>query len=81
MDTQRNTLGDLNDILFNAIDRLDAAKPSDGETMKQEIERARAIQGLAGTVIANGRLVLDAARSANGCYDNVKVPTMLQGGN
>lgn len=76
---RKNTLGDLNDILFNEIDRLDAASPSDPDAMNAEIERAKAIKSLAGTVIANGHLVLEAARASSGTYDSVQVPKMLEG--
>lgn len=77
---QRNTLGDLNDILFRQIGRLEDQTVSEPEAMGAEIERAKTIQGLAGTVISNGKLLLDAARLHDSIGDAVQVPSMLTDG-
>lgn len=80
MENQRNTLGDLNDIIFRQLDRLEAQRPSDPEAMAAEIGRAKTIQGLAGTVISNGKLVLEAARMRESVGESVAVPSMLTAG-
>ena len=56
MDKTKNTLSDLNDYLFMAIEKLS------GEEIVKECDRAKAIQGLAHAVIDNARLVLDAKK-------------------
>jgi len=53
----RNTLGDLNNHLFAQLERLGEEDLKDDELQK-EINRAKAITGLASQVIANGNLVL-----------------------
>lgn len=77
---QKNTLGDLNDILFRQIGRLEGQTVSKPEEMAAEIDRAKTIQSLAGTVIQNGKLLLDAARLHDSIGDTVAVPAMLSDG-
>lgn len=80
MTEQKNTLGDLNDIIFRQLDRLEGQKPSEPEAMAAEIERAKTVQGLAATVIQNGRLVLDAVRTSEAVGQELAVPSMLTAG-
>lgn len=47
--------------------------------MRCEIERAKAVEGIASTVIANGRLVLDVARAGTNVGEAVKLPKGLLG--
>ena len=54
-----NKLIDLNNHLFAEMERLGDEELS-GDTLIQEIERARAITGVASQIIANGNLVLKA---------------------
>ena len=61
MDRTKNTLSDLNDYLFMAIEKLSDDDLSD-EEITRECNRAKAIQGLAHAVIDNARLVLDAKK-------------------
>lgn len=76
----KNTLGNLNNHLFAELERLGDESLSQ-EEMKAEIERARAITGVAQQVIANANTVLrtvefsDARLSAD-----TKVPRMLTEG-
>lgn len=55
----KNTVLDLNNHLFAQLERLNDESIK-GEQLKQEIERSKAISGVAREVISNGRLVLDA---------------------
>ncbi len=53
----RNTLGDLNNHLFEQLERLNDDGLKDDE-LNKEINRAKAVTGLASQIIANGTLVL-----------------------
>ena len=57
----RNTLADLNNHLFEQIERLNDEDLSDQE-LEKEVTRAKAIEGLASVVISNARLALDGQR-------------------
>jgi hypothetical protein len=53
----RNTLGDLNNHLFAQLERLND-EDLKGEKLQEEINRAKAVTGIASQIIANGTLVL-----------------------
>lgn len=74
----RNTLSDLNNHLFATLERL-GDESLDAEQMKMEIERAKAIKDVAGAVVSNSRLMLNAMefRSQYG-DDGGSIPKMLQ---
>ncbi len=75
----KNTLGDLNNHLFAQIERLSDEELS-GEKLLEEISRARAVTSVASQIIANGSLVLDARKLADGRMDmDTVVPKMLEG--
>lgn len=75
----RNTLVDLNNHLFAQLERLDDESVK-GEKLSEEIERAKAVSGIAKNVIENGRLVLSARQFQDEKLDdNVIVPRMLVG--
>ena len=57
----KNKLSDLNNHLFAEIERL-GDEELIGDGLEKEIERARAITGIATQIIANGSLALKAAR-------------------
>jgi hypothetical protein len=58
-----NGLRDLNDALFAEIRRL--GNPDlKGEDLTEEVKRARAVCDVGTRIIANGRLLLEAARAA-----------------
>lgn len=82
----RNTLGDLNNHLFEQLERLNDEKLT-GEDLKEEIVRAKAVTGLASQIIANGTLVLKGIQlraeygiEDDGDKDNKekKMPRMLK---
>ena len=72
-------IGAVNDALFRELERLEAVKIDNSEAVRCEIERAKAVEGIASTVIANGRLVLDVARAGTSVGEAVKLPKGLLG--
>jgi uncharacterized membrane protein len=59
----RNKLSDLNDHLFAELERLGDETMTDDELVK-EIDRAKAISGVAAQVVSNANLVLRAHMAA-----------------
>ncbi|MDR2053806.1 MAG: hypothetical protein LBP80_10360 [Treponema sp.] len=60
----KNRLSDLNDHLFEQIERLNDDDLK-GDDLTAEIRRAAAMCNVAGQIISGGRLVLDAAKAAD----------------
>ena len=76
----KNTLGDLNNILFEELERLNDEELK-GEDLQQEMNRAKAITGVATQVVMNARTVLDAAKFQDDRLDaDGAVPRLLTGG-
>jgi hypothetical protein len=76
----KNTLGDLNNHLFAQLERL-SDESLKGEALNEEINRARAIMGIATKIIDTGTLVLEAQRFIDDKMDaDAKLPKMLEGG-
>lgn len=79
MGTQ-NTLGDLTNHLFAELERL-GDESLTTEEMKGEIERARAVTGVAQQVIANANTMLRAAEFEDSRMSaDTRVPRMLTDG-
>ena len=57
-----NTLGRLNEVLFAELERLDALDVTDEDALKREIERSKAVQGVAKEINTSARSVLDTVR-------------------
>lgn len=75
----RNTLGDLNNHLFMQLERLNDEDIS-VETLGVELKRSKAIADVAGKIIDNGKLVLDARKFVDDKADlDSKIPKMLEG--
>jgi hypothetical protein len=55
----KDKLSNLNEHLFAQLERI-SSEELDADTLKREIERSRAISGIATQIIAGGRLILDA---------------------
>jgi hypothetical protein len=73
----KNKLSDLNNHLFAELERLGDEELS-GEALTEEIERARAITGVAAQIINNGSLVLKAATAKRDAISaDFKTPQML----
>jgi hypothetical protein len=75
----RNTLGDLNNHLFEQLERLNDIELK-GEALQEEINRARAVNDVAARIIANGSLVLQAKKLSDdrNSIDTI-IPKMLEG--
>ena len=74
----KNSLADLHNLFFEQLERLND-DDLEGEKLKTEITRAKAITGVAREIILNGKLVLDA-RVALSERDIDEIPDMLAGG-
>jgi len=76
----KNTLGDLHNHLFAQLERLNDEDLS-GDQLIEEINRAKAVTGVASQIIANGQLALKAQMAYDNALDaNKKVPPMLEAG-
>lgn len=75
-----NKLIDLNNHLFAEMERL-GDEDLKGDSLIQEIERARAITGVASQIIANGSLALKAEQFKSDIVSakEAKVPKFLEG--
>jgi hypothetical protein len=75
----RNSLGDLNNHLFAALERLNDEDIT-GDKLNEEIQRARTIANVSRQIIDNGKLALDAMRFKDEKLDADKaIPAMLEG--
>lgn len=74
----RNTLMDMHNILFEELERLNDDSLT-GESLKNEVRRAKAIEGIAGQVTANTSNILAAMR-LQAQPNAVRVPHALMGG-
>ncbi|MGD6992150.1 hypothetical protein [Sutcliffiella horikoshii] len=75
----KNTLGDLNNHLFAQLERL-GDEEINGDKLKEEIDRAKAVTSVAHQIISNGSLVLEAKKVAENSLNMERpVPKMLEG--
>lgn len=75
----KNTLGDLNEYLFEQLDRL-SNDDLDDEQLNKEVKRAKTMTDVAAKIIDNGSLVLQAEKFKEGRWDaEAKNPKMLEG--
>ena len=75
----RNTLDDLQDHLFMELERLNDCEPGSDE-LESEIDRAKAVAGIAEKVISNANTALNVVRSAHDMGIKMKaMPRMLNG--
>ena len=75
----KNTLSDLNDHLFAQLQRLGDEEVK-GEQLEEEINRSKAVMGIAKGIIENGALVLEGQKFVdNQLSADVKLPRMLEG--
>jgi hypothetical protein len=61
----KNKLSDLNNHLFAQLERL-SDEGVTGKALQEEIERSKAITGVAREIVLNGRLALEAQKCLNG---------------
>lgn len=79
MSGTRNKLADLNNHLFEQLERLNDETLND-DGLKDEILRSKAIEGIAKTIINNGNLVLNAQKFHDDKLNaDIKLPRMLNG--
>ena len=73
----KNTLADLNNYLFEQIERLNDDELSD-EELDREIKRCESVTKVAKTIIDNGTLALQAKKHLDeyGKGDNVALPLL-----
>ena len=73
----KNTLTDLNNYLFEAIERLNDDELTD-EQLDKEIKRGEAVQKIAKTIIENGSLTLQAKKHLDeyGQGEKVELPML-----
>jgi len=75
----KNTLGDLNNHLFAQMERL-SDEDLKGDKLIEEMNRAKAVTGIASQIIKNGQLVLNAQKMADDYINaDAKMPRMLEG--
>ena len=75
----QNKLTDLNNHLFAELERL-SDEDLKGEQLLEEIERAKAVTGVATQIISNASLALKAETlKANALSADVKIPSMIEG--
>jgi len=75
----RNTLGDLNNHLFEQLERLNDEELK-GDELKEEIMRAKSVTDIASKIIDNANTVLDAKKLQSETLgrSNVTIPKMLE---
>ena len=76
----KNKLSDLNNYLFEALERLTDDSLSD-EALQREINRSEAMTSVAETIIHSGELTLKAAKvSMDYGFDGnvIKLPALLE---
>lgn len=69
-----NVFAKVNETLFEQIARLEGVDRGNPDTMELEISRAKSIRELAGAVIDNNRLILEAAKAGTACGEAVRIP-------
>jgi hypothetical protein len=78
----KNTLIDLNNHLFEQIERLNDEELDDN-SLEKEIKRTKAMASLATNIIDNARLALDSQKFVEELYGyetkRPKLPEMLEG--
>lgn len=79
----KNTLGDLNNYLFEQMERLmdDTLTP---DALESELARSKAVTSVAATVIENSRLALEAMKHVDEyglrLEKDFRLPAMLEAG-
>lgn len=73
----KNTLSDLNNYLFEVLERLNEDDVTE-EQLDQEIKRSEAVTRVAQTIILNGKLALDTMKHMDEQGRTYGVPTMLE---
>ena len=73
----KNKLSDLNNHLFAQLERLSDESISESE-LKQEMNRAKAVNGVAKNIIDNARTVLEGSKMSYGTLQgNQELPEVF----
>lgn len=75
----KNTLSDLNNYLFESLERLMDDDLS-GEDLDREIQRSRAVTDVAEALIHSGELSIKAAKYKTEYGKSADVPRLIGGG-
>lgn len=79
MSKTKNKLTDLNNHLFEQLERLNDESLK-GEALAEEIERAESVTKISQTIINNASVILKAAEIADKRVDiSIKAPELLLG--
>ena len=73
---KKNRLIDLNDHLFEQLERLNDDDLTE-EDLQKEVTRSDAMSKIAQNIIKNGELALKTMKYVNGDEEEKKVPEML----
>ncbi|MFV0395490.1 MAG: hypothetical protein ACK5LC_14080 [Coprobacillaceae bacterium] len=73
----KNTMGDLNNHLFEQLERLNDEGIT-GKKLQTELKRAKAMSGIASNIIGNASLGLQAAKLKSEFRRDVELPEMLE---
>lgn len=65
-----NTLPDLNNILFEQIERINDDELK-GEELEEQLKKSKAIKEIAGTIVANASVILKAVKFNDEVPDTV----------
>lgn len=76
-----NRLTDLNNYLFEQLERLNDDENLNEENFNREIERSKAITQIGNTIINNAKLALDGKKYMDEMGNSKAVPLMLQENN
>ena len=76
-----NAMGRLQDALFDELDRLGSLDLTDTDALKAEIERSKAVEGIARATIENVGVAIEATRLKAQYTQNatVTMPKLLEG--
>ena len=69
----KNKLSDLNNHLFEQLERLND-EDLDDEQLTKEISRSKAITDVANSIISNAKVVLEASKYLEDCGFSVGAP-------
>lgn len=73
----KNKLIDLNNHLFAQLERL-SDEGLKGEQLREEINRSKAVGGVAKHIVDNARLALDAQIAVGNKVEKLNMPEMIE---